>query len=95
MVEDIFEGDCFWVKEIQAVLEMSATEWNERYAEGETPWEKGRAHPEMEFFIEKHEVLFRAAKSILVPGCGYGHDAAVLGQLGGEVTGLDIADEPV
>ena len=95
MVEDIFEGDCFWAKEIQAVLEMSATEWNERYAEGETPWEKGRAHPEMEFFIEKHEVLFRAAKSILVPGCGYGHDAAVLGQLGGEVTGLDIADEPV
>ena len=82
-------------KKSLSYLGRSATEWNERYAIGETPWEKGRAHPEMEFFLKKHEGIFSAAKSIFVPGCGYGHDAAVLGQSGAEVTGLDVADEPV
>ncbi len=62
-------------------------DWNIRYAEGDTPWDKGHAHPVL------REPLVRGMLEgrVLVPGCGTGHDVRELARGGLEVTGLDVA----
>lgn len=65
--------------------------WNERYAQGDTPWEKGSAAPPLQ------EIVARAGKevwgegAVLVPGCGFGHDARWLADRGMDTVGLDIS----
>jgi len=68
-------------------LDPSMTAWNDRYAENDTPWDKGEAHPVL------HDMLTRGALTgrVLVPGCGTGHDVRELAARGLEVVGLDIA----
>ena len=65
----------------------SMTDWNRRYEEGDTPWEKGKAHPVL------GDMLAHSALSgrVLVPGCGSGHDVRELTRKGLEVVGLDVA----
>lgn len=62
-------------------------DWNARYAGGDTPWEKGKAHPVLLGAATRDALAGR----VLVPGCGTGHDARLLAARGLEVTGLDIA----
>ena len=62
-------------------------DWNQRYVEGDTPWDKGAAHPALGAALARGVFSGR----ILVPGCGTGHDVRALASLGLEVTGLDIA----
>jgi SAM-dependent methyltransferase len=64
------------------------TDWQQHYATGDTPWEKGTAHPELAAFLRKQVVPGRG----LVPGCGHGHDVRALAASADEVVGLDIAD---
>jgi len=66
--------------------------WEERYALGETDWDKGHLSPGLEDFL-RDEVY--TTGRVLVPGCGRGHDARALARAGFEVTGLDIAAVPV
>jgi len=68
-------------------LGASMTDWNRRYGENDTPWDKGGSHPVL------REMLFRGALSgrVLVPGCGTGHDVRELARHGLEVVGLDVA----
>ena len=63
------------------------TDWNSRYEAGDTPWDKGEAHPVL------YDMLVHGALSgrVLVPGCGTGHDVRALARLGLDVTGLDLA----
>lgn len=63
------------------------TDWNRRYAEDDTPWDKGEAHPVLREMLA-HGVL---SGRILVPGCGTGHDVRELARRGLEVVGLDVA----
>lgn len=71
-------------------------DWNECYQRGETPWDKGKPHPELPFLIREHRDLIEGAGRILVPGCGMGYDAVLLKESGGgAVTGLDVAEEAV
>lgn len=71
-------------------------DWSERYRQGKTPWEKGQAHPELATLLEMHRDLVEAADHILVPGCGFGHDARLIDRYSkGTVTGLDIASEAI
>lgn len=70
--------------------------WSAKYQAGETPWEKGAAHPELSFLLSKHVDLFKNARRILVPGCGFGHDAYAISEVAeGDVVGLDIAPEAI
>lgn len=65
-------------------------DWDSRYREGDTPWDKGRPHPGMERFWERMGLRGRG----LVPGCGTGWDAIELARRlgrGGSVTGLDLS----
>lgn len=67
------------------------TDWEERYRSGDTPWEKGAAHPALAAWLEKNAFAGR----ILVPGCGSGHDVRALAAGGAEVTGLDVAPSAI
>ncbi len=74
---------------------MFTIDWDARYRDGETPWEKGMAHPALPFFIESHPAFFEGKPRLFHPGCGYGRDAAHLAPLCREITALDIAEEAI
>ncbi len=68
-----------------------AVDWDGRYRLGDTPWEKGQAHPALVDWLQRHEMRGR----ILVPGCGTGHDVRAIATGGAEVIGLDVAPSAV
>lgn len=71
-------------------------DWSARYQTGETPWEKGEPHPELPFLISNHREIIESAGSVLVPGCGFGHDARLIASsTAGQVVGLDLAPEAI
>lgn len=65
----------------------AGTDWERRYAEHDTPWDKGRAHPVLESDMAQGVLSGR----VLVPGCGAGHDVRALARCGLDVVGLDVA----
>ena len=68
---------------------MSETDWEQRYQTGDMPWEKGEPAPGLVDFLSAHSELPRG--SVLVPGCGTGHDARAWAKAGFDVTGMDLA----
>lgn len=71
-------------------------DWSARYLTGETPWDKGEPHPELPFLLSEHRKIFAEAGSIFVPGCGLGHDAALIREVAlGTIVALDIAPEAI
>ena len=66
---------------------MGLMNWNQRYEDKDTPWERGEPAPPLVEYLEKHSLSGRA----IVPGCGLGNDARYLAEKGLEVLGVDIA----
>jgi len=66
--------------------------WEQRFAEGETPWDRGGSNPQLAAWLSSSAL--RPCR-ILVPGCGSGYAVAELAMAGFEVTGLDYADEAI
>jgi SAM-dependent methyltransferase len=73
--------------ESRSVAGGSNDDWEERYRRGDTPWEKGYAHPALVDWLKANPISGR----VMVPGCGCGHDVRVLAEAGVEVVGLDLA----
>jgi methyl halide transferase len=73
--------------ESRSVAVGSDVDWEEHYRRGDTPWEKGLAHPALVEWLKSNAIPGR----VMVPGCGFGHDVRVLAKAGAEVVGLDIA----
>jgi len=69
------------------------TDWEERYQTGDMPWEKGEAAPGLVDFLAARPRLERG--TVLVPGCGTGHDARVWAGAGFAATGCDISPSAV
>jgi SAM-dependent methyltransferase len=67
------------------------SDWENRYATGDMPWEKGHPHPELVAFLQRAPIRGR----VLVPGCGFGHDVRAIAASADEVLGLDIAPSAV
>lgn len=65
------------------------SDWNDLYAKGETPWDRGQPAPVLEVLWNCHPKLLQGR--VLVPGCGLGHDARWLAHHGCEVLAVDIA----
>ncbi len=64
------------------------TDWQQYYASGNTPWDRGGPAPPLLQWLETHRLHGR----VLVPGCGTGHDlVALAGSGASQITGLDIA----
>lgn len=65
--------------------------WNERFAQGRTPWEFGAVPPRLARYLAAHP----AGGRVLVPGCGSGQEIAAFAAAGYAVTALDFASEAV
>ena len=67
---------------------LAGRDWEAFYQADDTPWDKGRAHPALVEWLSRN----RLTGSILVPGCGPGHDVRALSvEPGASVIGVDIA----
>ena len=62
--------------------------WQQRFAEGNTPWDRGAANPQLDAWLAAGALK---PCRILVPGCGSGYEVATLAKAGFDVTGLDYA----
>ena len=67
------------------------TDWEERWRQGDTPWEKGYAAPPLSEYLESGVTELHRARRVLVPGCGSGHDVRELSRHGIAATGLDLS----
>lgn len=67
------------------------TDWNQRYEQGETPWDKGVPAPPLLELLDKTALPIWGDGKVLVPGCGTGHDVRVLARAGLSPLGLDLA----
>ena len=72
---------------------MSEQFWEDLYQKGETQWEKGEASPGLVDYLQAHPQLLKG--SVLVPGCGTGHDVRAWARAGFAATGLDIAPSAI
>ena len=73
-------------------LEAGAvSDWEALYQAGDTRWEKGAPHPELIAILRKLPLHGR----VLVPGCGFGHDARAIAATADEVVGIDIAPSAI
>lgn len=66
--------------------------WSDLYAKKETPWDQAGPHPALKSILPQ---LKLAKQKVLVPGCGRGHDAAMLAEQGHIVTALDFSAEAI
>ncbi len=71
----------------------SQTFWQERFERGDTPWDRGAPHPQLQAWLAQG--LLSPGQQVLVPGCGRGHELQALGQAGIAATGLDYAPAAV
>jgi len=53
--------------------------WDARFQSGETPWDRGDASPQLAAWLAAGTL---APCRILVPGCGSGHEVALLASAG-------------
>jgi SAM-dependent methyltransferase len=74
-------------------LAMVQTDWEGRYRSGDMPWEKGEPSPGLLDFLAAHPELPRS--SVLVPGCGTGHDVRAWACAGFSAIGLDLAPSAI
>jgi len=68
------------------------TDWEERYQTGDMPWEKGAPSPGLVDFLAADD---RPRGTVLVPGCGTGHDVRAWARAGFNATGCDIAPSAI
>ena len=67
--------------------------WDQRYRDGRDGWELGEPAPPLRHFLATDPRAPQPPGRILVPGCGRGHEVALLAQCGFAVVGLDISAE--
>lgn len=67
--------------------------WQQRFTSGQTPWDRGAPHPQLQTWLS--EGLIQAGQTVLVPGCGQGHELLSLGKAGAQALGLDYTPAAV
>ncbi len=63
-------------------------DWNDRYRDGDLPWDTGRPSSELQRVVGRHAI--RPCRALEI-GCGTGTNSVWLAQQGFEVTGFDMA----
>lgn len=69
--------------------DLSATAWDKRYLEGDTPWDLSGPTPEFMRLAEEKRLPLKG--NALIPGGGRGHDAIFLAKSGLEVDLVDFS----
>ncbi len=70
-------------------------DWNSRYLDADTPWDKGAATPVISELMGKLPQFFQSGSKVLIPGCGRGHDAQPFLKAAMQVTGADVSKEAI
>ncbi|KAG9243255.1 thiol methyltransferas-like protein [Calycina marina] len=68
--------------------------WDELWADGFIPWDKGFPSPALADLLEQRKDLFpttKERKKAFVPGCGKGYDVLLLSAWGYDAYGLDFS----
>jgi SAM-dependent methyltransferase len=65
-----------------------ANDWNDRYRDGNLPWDTGRPSAELQRVVKQHAIGPCRALEI---GCGTGTNCVWLAEQGFKVTGIDLA----
>ena len=63
-------------------------DWDQRYREGETPWDSGLASQELQRVLQEREIQ---PCRVLELGCGTGTNAVYLAEQAFDVTAVDCA----
>jgi methyl halide transferase len=63
-------------------------DWNDRYRDGNLPWDTGRPSSELQRVLKQHAIQPCRALDL---GCGTGSSSVWLAQQGFDVTGIDVA----
>src|ERR1051326_2519083 len=71
---------------------LDRAHWESRYEEGDTPWDHGEPSPGLIDFLDQQNYK---PGTILLPGCGAGHDCRALARHKFKVTGIDISKPAV
>lgn len=71
---------------------MNLDDWQGRYDAGQTGWDRGAASPALYHWLQGD---LMPPATVLVPGCGRGHEVVELASRGFDVTAVDIARTPV
>lgn len=71
---------------------LSAKDWDSRYLEGRTGWDRGCPNPQLLVWCDD---LPDERLSILIPGCGRGYELVAFAQRGHHVTGVDFAESAI
>jgi len=69
------------------------SDWEQLYQEGDTNWDKGEPSPGLVDWLA--EQGSKEGGSVLVPGCGFGHDVRAWAHAGYEAVGYDVAPAAV
>jgi SAM-dependent methyltransferase len=64
------------------------SDWNDRYRDGNLPWDTGRPSSELQRVLAQHPIEPCRALDL---GCGTGTNSVWLAQQGFDVTGIDVA----
>lgn len=74
-------------------VQLDKTYWSEKYQKKLTGWDAGSITTPLKTYIDQ---LKDKNLAILIPGCGFGHEAAYLHDNGfNNVTVIDLAPEPI
>ena len=68
-------------------------DWETRFANDDTPWERGAVHPAFEYW--RGQGHFEAGLRVFVPGCGRSAEPEAFARLGLHVTGMDVAQSAI
>ena len=68
-------------------------EWESRYQQGQTGWDRGVASPNLQYWVEGG--FLPKSSRILIPGCGNGHEVLAFAKKGFDVVAIDIAPTPI
>ena len=70
-----------------------AAHWDQRYRDGSDGWDLGHPAPPLQRFLRDDPRAPQPPGLVLVPGCGRGHEAALLAAGGFQAVGLDFSAE--
>lgn len=68
-------------------------DWEQRFQENMTPWERPGLHPAVIDWVA--DGALRPGLSVLIPGCGRSPELAHLASLGLNVTGFDLSETAI
>ena len=70
-------------------------DWEQHYQDGHIPWDKGAAAPPLQEWIRSN--TGKICGSVLVPGCGLGHDTLEIASMteASEIVGIDISPSAI